>query len=72
MSRSPKTVIATVRGIGVAVMTSMCGRPSPAFTGEPTLRSQWEDQRARVQDWQKTNNDFWAKNGGGGPTLTRH
>ena len=27
-SRSPKTVIATVRGIGVAVMTSTCGRLS--------------------------------------------
>ena len=26
VSRSPKTVIATVRGIGVAVMTSTCGR----------------------------------------------
>ena len=25
-SRSPKTVIATVRGIGVAVITSTCGR----------------------------------------------
>ncbi len=32
MSRSPKTVMATVRGIGVAVITSTCGRPSPAFS----------------------------------------
>ena len=29
VSRSPKTVIATVRGIGVAVMTSRCGGCSP-------------------------------------------
>ena len=32
MSRSPNTVMATVRGIGVAVMTSRCGGPSPALS----------------------------------------
>ena len=32
MSRSPNTVMATVRGIGVAVMTRTCGRPSPALS----------------------------------------
>ena len=34
MSRSPKTVIATVRGIGVAVITSTCGGVKPALLGE--------------------------------------
>ena len=34
VSRSPNTVIATVRGIGVAVMTRTCGRPSGAFSRE--------------------------------------
>ncbi len=34
---SPKTVIATVRGIGVAVMTSTCGGRIPFSRGVPLL-----------------------------------
>ena len=34
VSRSPKTVMATVRGIGVAVMTRTCGRLSAALAAQ--------------------------------------
>ena len=44
VSRSPNTVIATDRGIGVAVITSTCGRTAalalkrgPLFHSEPVL-----------------------------------
>ncbi len=55
-SRSPNTVIATVRGIGVAVITSMCGRPSPGLVpqrvplldAEPVLLV--DDHQAEVSE----------------------
>ncbi len=57
VSRSPKTVIATVRGIGVAVMTSRCGaslppRPQgvPLLDAEPVLLVHHDEPEVRELD----------------------
>ena len=48
VSMSPNTVIATVRGIGVAVMTSTCGRlDCPCRAGHPAARRRTGAARRR-------------------------